>query len=399
MRRRFMMAMGSVVIFLLATGLIMLAIFDYFSEAQRQELKLQTSMAAQGVELGKLSYLEGLPLGNYRITWIEDNGQILYDSQPQEQEMENHLNRKEVQQALAEGYGESQRYSTTMLEKMIYSAQRLSDGSVIRVSMPQHTIFLFILDMAFPIAIIVMLVCVILVIFSYRQTKKANQEESEQMRRELTANVSHELKSPLHAISGYAELLKSDMVLEGDTSYFASKIYDESQRMIRLVQDIITLSRLDEGEENTVKNKIDLYVLAEAICDELSPLAKEKDVVLEIAGTNVIIDGIPQLLHSMLYNICENGIKYNRPGGSVTISLEKHDRNVIVTIRDTGIGISKSDQKRIFERFYRVDKSHSKSVGGTGLGLSIVKHSVKLHNAKLEIESIVDEGTMFTITF
>lgn len=399
MRRRFMMAMGSVVIFLLATGLIMLAIFDYFSEAQRQELKLQTSMAAQGVELGKLSYLEGLPLGNYRITWIEDNGQILYDSQPQEQEMENHLNRKEVQQALAEGYGESQRYSTTMLEKMIYSAQRLSDGSVIRVSMPQHTIFLFILDMAFPIAIIVMLVCVILVIFSYRQTKKANQEESEQMRREFTANVSHELKSPLHAISGYAELLKSDMVLEGDTSYFASKIYDESQRMIRLVQDIITLSRLDEGEENTVKNKIDLYVLAEAICDELSPLAKEKDVVLEIAGTNVIIDGIPQLLHSMLYNICENGIKYNRPGGSVTISLEKHDKNVIVTIRDTGIGISKSDQKRIFERFYRVDKSHSKSVGGTGLGLSIVKHSVKLHNAKLEIESIVDEGTMFTITF
>ena len=399
MRRRFMMAMGSVVIFLLATGLIMLAIFDYFSEAQRQELKLQTSMAAQGVELGKLSYLEGLPLGNYRITWIEDNGQILYDSQPQEQEMENHLNRKEVQQALAEGYGESQRYSTTMLEKMIYSAQRLSDGSVIRVSMPQHTIFLFILDMAFPIAIIVMLVCVILVIFSYRQTKKANQEESEQMRREFTANVSHELKSPLHAISGYAELLKSDMVLEGDTSYFASKIYDESQRMIRLVQDIITLSRLDEGEENTEKNKIDLYVLAEAICDELSPLAKEKDVVLEIAGTNVIIDGIPQLLHSMLYNICENGIKYNRPGGSVTISLEKHDRNVIVTIRDTGIGISKSDQKRIFERFYRVDKSHSKSVGGTGLGLSIVKHSVKLHNAKLEIESIVDEGTMFTITF
>ena len=399
MRRRFMMAMGSVVIFLLATGLIMLAIFDYFSEAQRQELKLQTSMAAQGVELGKLSYLEGLPLGNYRITWIEDNGQILYDSQPQEQEMENHLNRKEVQQALAEGYGESQRYSTTMLEKMIYSAQRLSDGSVIRVSMPQHTIFLFILDMAFPIAIIVMLVCVILVIFSYRQTKKANQEESEQMRREFTANVSHELKSPLHAISGYAELLKSDMVLEGDTSYFASKIYDESQRMIRLVQDIITLSRLDEGEENTIKNKIDLYVLAEAICDELSPLAKEKDVVLEIAGTNVIIDGIPQLLHSMLYNICENGIKYNRPGGSVTISLEKHDRNVIVTIRDTGIGISKSDQKRIFERFYRVDKSHSKSVGGTGLGLSIVKHSVKLHNAKLEIESIVDEGTMFTITF
>lgn len=394
-----MMAMGSVVIFLLATGLIMLAIFDYFSEAQRQELKLQTSMAAQGVELGKLSYLEGLPLGNYRITWIEDNGQILYDSQPQEQEMENHLNRKEVQQALVEGYGESQRYSTTMLEKMIYSAQRLSDGSVIRVSMPQHTIFLFILDMAFPIAIIVMLVCVILVIFSYRQTKKANQEESEKMRREFTANVSHELKSPLHAISGYAELLKSDMVLEGDTSYFASKIYDESQRMIRLVQDIITLSRLDEGEENTVKNKIDLYVLAEAICDELSPLAKEKDVVLEIAGTNVIIDGIPQLLHSMLYNICENGIKYNRPGGSVTISLEKHDRNVIVTIRDTGIGISKSDQKRIFERFYRVDKSHSKSVGGTGLGLSIVKHSVKLHNAKLEIESIVDEGTMFTITF
>lgn len=393
------MAMGGIVIFLLATGLIMLSIFDYFSGVQREELRFQTAMAAQGIEHEKLLYLTGLELGSYRITWIDGDGKVLYDSQPLEHELENHLHRQEVQMALSQGYGESQRYSTTMLEKMLYSAQKLSDGSVVRLSMPQHTIFLFMLDMALPIAVIVLLVCAVSIIFSYRETKKANQEESEHMRREFTANVSHELKTPLHAISGYAELLKSDMVLEKDTGYFAGKIYDEAQRMIRLVQDIIVLSRLDEGQENTVKTKVDLYVLAKAVKEELADLAKEKDVQLEIVGTSTSINGIPQLLHSMVYNICENGIKYNRPGGNVVISLEKLDSHARLTIRDSGIGISYKDQKRIFERFYRVDKSHSKAVGGTGLGLSIVKHGVKLHNAKIEIESIVDEGTMFTIIF
>ena len=219
------------------------------------------------------------------------------------------------------------------------------------------------------------------------------------MRREFTANVSHELKTPLHSISGFAELLKNGMVMEPDTGYFAEKIYNEAQRMIKLVQDIIILSRLDEGQENTTRSSVNLYQLAEGVIANLEPMADKNGITIELIGQQVVMEGIPHLLNSMLFNICENAIKYNKPEGSVLVEVSEIAGHPRITVRDSGIGIPMRDRSRIFERFYRVDKSHSKDVGGTGLGLSIVKHGAQLHNARLTLESTEGKGTTVTVQF
>ena len=390
---------GALIAFILATGLIMGTMFTYFSDIQRQQLKTETGMAALAVDELQAGYLEKLPAENYRVTWISAAGNVLYDSDMAASQMENHLEREEVQAALRRGYGESQRYSGTMTVKMLYSAQRLADGSVLRLSMPQHTMLMVIWDMALPIGVILLVVIGASVALAARETKKANQEETEAMRREFTANVSHELKTPLHSISGFAELLKNGMVMEQDTGYFAEKIYNEAQRMIKLVQDIIILSRLDEGQENTTKSAVNLYQLAEGVIANLEPMADKQGITMELIGQPVVMDGIPHLLNSMLFNICENAIKYNKPEGSVLVEVSEISGHPRITVRDSGIGIPMRDRHRIFERFYRVDKSHSKEVGGTGLGLSIVKHAARLHNAKLEVDSIVGEGTLITVKF
>ena len=385
--------------FILATGLIMGTTFAYFADVQRQQLKTETEMAALAVDALQTGYPEKLPEENYRVTWISPDGQVLYDSDMAASQMENHLEREEVQAALRKGYGESQRYSGTMTVKMLYSAQRLADGSVLRLSMPQQTILMVIWDMALPIGFILLVVIGVSVAIAARETKKANQEETEAMRREFTANVSHELKTPLHSISGFAELLKNGMVMEQDTGYFAEKIYNEAQRMIKLVQDIIILSRLDEGQENTTKSAGNLYQLAEGVIANLEPMADKNGITIELIGQQVVMEGIPHLLNSMLFNICENAIKYNKPEGSVLVEVSEISGHPRITVRDSGIGIPMRDRSRIFERFYRVDKSHSKEVGGTGLGLSIVKHAARLHNAKLDVDSIVGEGTLITVKF
>ena len=390
---------GALMAFILATGLIMGTMFTYFSDIQRQQLKTETGMAALAVDELQAGYLEKLPAENYRVTWISAAGNVLYDSDMAASQMENHLEREEVQAALRRGYGESQRYSGTMTVKMLYSAQRLADGSVLRLSMPQHTMLMVIWDMALPIGVILLVVIGASVALAARETKKANQEETEAMRREFTANVSHELKTPLHSISGFAELLKNGMVMEQDTGYFAEKIYNEAQRMIKLVQDIIILSRLDEGQENTTKSAVNLYQLAEGVIANLEPMADKQGITMELIGQPVVMDGIPHLLNSMLFNICENAIKYNKPEGSVLVEVSEIAGHPRITVRDSGIGIPMRDRSRIFERFYRVDKSHSKEVGGTGLGLSIVKHAARLHNAKLDVDSIVGEGTLITVKF
>ena len=390
---------GALMAFILATGLIMGTMFTYFSDIQRQQLKTETGMAALAVDELQAGYLEKLPAENYRVTWISAAGNVLYDSDMAASQMENHLEREEVQAALRRGYGESQRYSGTMTVKMLYSAQRLADGSILRLSMPQHTMLMVIWDMALPIGVILLVVIGASVALAARETKKANQEETEAMRREFTANVSHELKTPLHSISGFAELLKNGMVMEQDTGYFAEKIYNEAQRMIKLVQDIIILSRLDEGQENTTKSAVNLYQLAEGVIANLEPMADKQGITMELIGQPVVMDGIPHLLNSMLFNICENAIKYNKPEGSVLVEVSEISGHPRITVRDSGIGIPMRDRHRIFERFYRVDKSHSKEVGGTGLGLSIVKHAARLHNAKLEVDSIVGEGTLITVKF
>ncbi len=399
MKRQFIIVFASVLIFVLTMSFIMGKIYGYFADNQKTQLKIQMFMIAQGVEYAKDAYFKNLELGNYRVTWISPDGAVLYDSRENKAEMENHLERREVQEAFASGYGESQRYSSTMLKKMLYSAKLLNDGSVVRLSVPQNTVFSLMLDMAVPIGAALFSVIVLAALLAARETRKANLEATETMRREFTANVSHELKTPIHSISGYAELIKNGMASERDVPAFAGKIYDEAQRMTRLVQDIISLSRLDEGQENMNSMKVNLYQLAEGIKNELEAFAKENKVTLELIGDNVVMDGIPQLLHSMVYNICENAIKYNRPQGNVIIHVESVNNHPQISVRDSGIGIPEKDRQRIFERFYRVDKSHSKAVGGTGLGLSIVKHAAKLHNAKVEVDSIVGEGTMITVSF
>jgi len=224
-------------------------------------------------------------------------------------------------------------------------------------------------------------------------------EKAEQLRREFTANVSHELKTPLHTISGSAELLANGMVKPEDIPIFLKRIYSEAQRMIQLVEDIIRLSHLDEGAEDMKWDMVDLYAVAEETINSLADEAESNGIKFELYGETVLINGIRQLLQEITYNLCDNAIKYNRKGGLVSVEIKNENEFAILTITDTGIGIPAEHQERIFERFYRVDKSHSKEIGGTGLGLSIVKHAAKLHNAEIELHSIVNKGTEITIKF
>ena len=227
-------------------------------------------------------------------------------------------------------------------------------------------------------------------------TKK---EKAEQIRREFTANVSHELKTPLHTISGCAELMTNGIAKQEDIPKFASQIYSEAQRMIRLVEDIIKLSHLDEGAEDMKRENVDIYSVASETVDNLIPVAEKSDVDITLEGTSAVINGIPQLISAIIFNLCDNAIKYNKKGGKVLVSVKSEDNKAVLTVSDNGIGISEEDSERIFERFYRVDKSHSKEIGGTGLGLSIVKHAARLHNATIDLQSKLNEGTIITVTF
>ena len=224
-------------------------------------------------------------------------------------------------------------------------------------------------------------------------------EQAEQMRREFTANVSHELKTPLTSISGMAEIMKDGLVKQEDVRGFAADIYQESQRLIRLVEDILHLSRLDEGGGGLERQEIDLLDLARTVEDRLQSTAKQHQVELELTGDHAAVQGLPSVVEEMVYNLCDNAIKYNRPGGKASVQVEDGADAVTVTVSDTGIGIPPEDRERVFERFYRVDKSHSKAIGGTGLGLSIVKHGAALHNAQLELDSAPGKGTTVRLRF
>ena len=224
-------------------------------------------------------------------------------------------------------------------------------------------------------------------------------ENAEQLRREFTANVSHELKTPLHSISGCAELMKNGLVKPEDTARFAGQIYSEAQRLINLVEDIIRLSRLDEGAEDMQRERIDLYALSGSVIDSLENEAKENNISMALCGGPAFIWGVRQLVGGMIYNLCENAIKYNKENGSVKLTVSNEGEFSVLNVSDTGIGIPPEHQSRVFERFYRVDKSHSKEVGGTGLGLSIVKHSAMVHNAKIDLQSTPGKGTSVTVRF
>lgn len=229
--------------------------------------------------------------------------------------------------------------------------------------------------------------------------REDEKEKSALIRREFTANVSHELKTPLHAISGYAELLKNDMVRPEDKDRFLSNIYSEAQRLVDLIDDTIKLSRLDEGASDMAREEVDLYKIAERTLSLLNTKAERAGISLSLSGSSCVMTGIPQLLEGIVFNLVDNAIKYNRENGSVSVEIKETDKSVTLNVCDTGIGIPEEYRERVFERFYRVDKSHSKEVGGTGLGLSIVKHAAKLHQAHIELYSVVQGGTSVSVIF
>ena len=535
----------AVMVFVASVLIILGFLYGYFSDVQTTQLKMQTELAAHGVNLDGETYFDGLEAEDYRVTWIATDGTVLYDNYGDESAMENHLWREEVREALKYGFGESERNSSTLEERALYAAQRLNDGTVIRLSIAQSSILTLILGMLQPMCTVFAIALILSLFLAYRLAKNiveplnklnldeplknenydelapllrriawqqkelskksselqnrqnefeavtdsmneglvlmnykgtilsineaaarlldtghesvgkniltinrnmelqeilskalagetaqkvvainegyyqieaspvvadgaisgmallifdvTERENAEQMRREFTANVSHELKTPLHTISGYAELMKAGIVKSDDVPNFASKIYGEAQRLSQLVEDILNLSHLDEGAEGMTRMEVDVYALCEATIKSLETEAEGADVKMSLAGKSATINGIPQLLASIVYNLCDNAIKYNKEGGSVNVTVTDKDTEVIVSVNDTGIGIPPEHLDRIFERFYRVDKSHSKEVGGTALGLSIVKHAVKIHDAKVDVTSTVGEGTTITV--
>lgn len=429
----------AVTVLLASLVLIMGLLYDYFSRGQQRQLAAQTDLAAQGVTGQGMEYFNGLELSGCRITWIAADGTVLYDSSSSPDGMENHLDREEIKEALATGQGNSTRYSDTLTERLCYHAQRLPDGTVLRLASAQYTAWVLLMGVVQPVLVVALLAVLLSFLLAsrlsarlmeplnqvdlneplknvvyeelrpllsridsqQRQLKrdKVELEKNEQIRRDFTANVSHELKTPLHSISGYAELLANGLVKEEDVQPFAGKIYRESRRMTSLVEDIIELSHLDSGAVDMQREETDLYLIAQNAVDSLSLAAEAAHVTVNLTGESAKLWGVPQLLYGICYNLCDNAIKYNRANGSVSLTVRDGGQELTLTVSDTGIGIPPEHQDRVFERFYRVDKSRSKEVGGTGLGLSIVKHSAMIHRAKIEMESVPGGGTTFTVRF
>lgn len=536
----------AVVATLLCSALIVTVLYRYFEERVTGELADITAYLAADVEEEGVSCLERAQVGNKRITLIAPDGQVLYDSQAVPEEMDNHLEREEVQQALASGVGIGKRYSATLMEKTLYYAVRLQDGSVLRLAVSDFTIFALLRSILGPVALCGVLalgLASVLAVWLSRgivrplneldldqpeasgiyeeltpmlakilrqketiaeqlQHAKQQQEEfrlitenmregflvidedanlltyngsalrllgvasapefgnvlqlnhsadfcslvgellrgghggcnivcggrtcqvmanpvleqerviggvivildvteeteREKLRREFTANVSHELKTPLTSISGFAELMRDGSVAAGDVMDFSSTIYDEAQRLITLVNDILKLSALDEGTGLGEWEEVDLYQLTQEIIRRLLPVAAKRGIRLELTGGSALLRGNRQILDEMVYNLCDNAIKYNKDKGLVEVSVAAGQK-ICLTVRDTGIGIAPEHQSRVFERFYRVDKSHSKEIGGTGLGLSIVKHGAMVHGAEVSLQSAVGQGTTVMLQF
>lgn len=535
---------ASLGIVLVTILMIMGFLYNYFNRIQREQLRTQTALASQGISFEGKDYFENLKTSNVRITWVDNKGQVLYDTQSDAKHMKNHANRQEIKEAIKSGYGESTRWSATLTEKSIYAAQRLNNGTIVRLSVAQQTIFYLLLGMMSPLAIIILLAIILSVLIaryiakkvseplnnidldhplsndSYEEItpllrrldshqskiqhqklllqkrqkefdtiiskikegmillddqarivsinaealklfqinddwhgrfmmevsrdltlkdlidqglkgkkKEANidiennhyrvlvrpttdnnrvtglvvllfdvtdQLQMEQLQREFTANVSHELKTPLHVISGYSELLANQMVPNEEVPQFAAKIHKESERLVKLVEDIINLSHLDE-QEKLPQETVNLYDLTQKVLEGLQAKADKKHIQINFNGEEAILRGNPVLLNSLVYNLCDNALTYNHEKGQVNVTLKNSPDTITLEVSDTGLGIAEKDKKRIFERFYRVDKSRSKIVGGTGLGLSIVKSALDFHNGSIKVDSHLGQGT--TIDF
>ncbi len=431
----------ALLVFLASLLLIMGSLYAYFSSIQRRQLRIQTELAAQGVALSGAEYFEGLNDDHYRITWVSPEGDVLFDDEADTSTMQNHMERPEIRQALEEGYGEAARHSYTLADQQYYAAKRLPDGSVLRLSVAQLSVWSLLFGFAQPICFVIFAALILSYVLASRIAVKivkpineidltqpnkyygkenykeiepllrhiaeqqiqlrSDQREIEKaalIRQEFSANVSHELKTPLHAISGYAELLENGLVKEEDIKPFGEKIHAESLRMTKLVEDIIDLTKLDNGGTEMKWENCDFYHIAENAVDTLEAAASEREIHFSVSGETAPVTAVPQLLYSIVYNLCDNAIKYNHRGGSVSVSVSQDERHTVLTVKDTGIGISEEEQGRIFERFYRVDKSRSKEAGGTGLGLSIVKHAVLIHNGTIRLNSSLGEGSEFIVS-
>lgn len=369
-----------------------------------------------------------------RITLIGTDGEVLYESLLNKDEMDNHNERPEIIEAREKGEGEAVRYSATSGTHTFYYAERLQNGNVLRIgrdSVSVNRIMVNTLVIVLVIALCILFVCMGI---SHYLTKKlvepieklatnimlvdennvyeeirpfvntikeqhVNIINNAQLRQEFTANVSHELKTPLTAISGYAELIGNGMTGKEDTIRFSNEIHSNANRLLSLINDIIKLSELDEADHQMEMERIDLYKLAENCVQMMQVTAEKQGIRLTLQGESTMVMANKGLMDEVFYNLCSNAIRYNKPGGSVTVTVGTKDERPFLSVADTGIGIPKECQERVFERFYRVDKSRSKSTGGTGLGLAIVKHIVAQHNAALHLDSELDEGTTIEIVF
>ena len=535
-----------VAVLIASLTLVMGALYSYFGRVQESQLRDELSLAVVGVEQNGTDYLKQLRSDQYRITWLRADGAVLYDTQADAESMENHAQRQEVQQALATGEGESSRYSDTLLQKTVYYAKRLPDGTVLRLSAIRVTTGVLVLNMLQPILLVLAAALILSGVLASRLARRITEplnrldlehplendtyeelapllrrmehqrrqidrqmdelrrrsEEFEQItgsmneglvlldeagvilsinpaarrlldaaencvgqdlltvdrdvalsdalrqaaeqghsefrgqrngreyqfdvtriqsegrtagtvllvfdvterafaernRREFTANVSHELKTPLQGIIGSAELLENGLVKQEDVPRFIGHIRSEAQRLVTLIGDIIRLSQLDEGEPMPAE-PVELLALAREAAESLQSAAAARNVTITVEGEPVALTGVRRLLYEIVFNLCDNAIKYNTDGGRVQVTVTKENETAAVTVRDTGIGIPPDQQDRVFERFYRVDKSHSKASGGTGLGLSIVKHAVQYHHGTIHLQSEVGKGTEIRVTF
>ena len=394
-------------------------------------LRQEAAYAEQGLMLSGEPYLHALGDVN-RVTWIRADGSVIYDNEFDAPANQGRF--AEVRRALAEGEGQGIRKSESSGLETMYYARLCADGTVLRLSRPLSAVRTALIAVS-PAAWVVLLTLLLSLGLSWRASRSivlpinemnleradaapypeltplveriaeqkrtiaAQLAERESLRREFSANVSHELKTPLTSISGFAELMAGGEVPPDKVHEFSADIYRESQRMIDLVNDIIHLSRLDEDGFAPEREPVELQDLAADTLDSLRAEAARNDVALRQAGEPAVVTGVLSVLGELVYNLCDNAIKYNRPGGAVTVRTGTRAGRAFLSVEDTGIGIAPEHQSRVFERFYRVDKSHSKAIGGTGLGLSIVKHAAQFHGAELVLQSTPGRGTTVTVTF
>ena len=419
------------------TAVLILSVFYSYSDNQlKEQLRVVESVVEnQLAQDDDTAFISNHIDKNVRITLVAKDGTVIADSQESANKLENHLNRQEIQQAIKNGEATVTRHSDTQKKKVYYFAKQLDNGNILRVSAEAKSIGKFFSDYIIYILLCIIVVIVTAVFVSMGITKsivkpitqlgqsldnidkfksdeelkplvnallqqKKKQKMLDKQKKQFTANVSHELKTPLTSIAGYAELIETGMAKPEDIKPFAGVIRKQALRLVNLSEDIIQLSQLEESDDEDMSfESVNLYEIAQRCVEALNINAINKGVTLNLTGEECYIRGKAQLVEELVYNLCDNAIRYNKENGNVTVTVTPLEKGASVSVKDTGIGIPKKYQERIFERFFRVDKSRSKATGGTGLGLAIVKHITQLHDAKLEISSEEGKGTEIIVTF